>query len=479
MEQDFQKAGISLRHFFFCAISAGLLCFAVYESLLGWMQLLKLIPSRHALYPATGTFYNPGPYCGFLALAAPLALGAILRCGCRTVKWLSYAYLAMAAPLMPALMGRTGWIACAAGCLFTLAACKRLPRPSGKGFAVCAAATAAAAAALVWLKPASALGRVFLWIVGIRAALSHPISGCGWDNVGGALGEAQEEYFRAHPDSIFSYVAGCPEYPFSDYLQIAVAYGIPAMCLFVAAIALSAICAFKSGKPGLCGSLLAFSVVCSASYPLQFAEFWIAAAMLCIAALSPYWRRPWAAAAMAIIAGCASYDSCMLTHREKMENMWMRQRHAHQWRLSNNDISYLDSLAGGPLGSSPKFLFDYGKALRQSELYEKSNSILLHGVACSSDPMFLALVGRNFQDMGQCEAAAKFYCRALDRVPNRLYPCYLLAKLYSSPECFDYEKFLYFSGMLLHATPKVDSPAARQMKAEISILGDSIKSARQ
>ena len=85
--------------------------FGLVECVFGWLQLLGFAASGNSMYPATGTFYNPGPYCGFLAVITPVALHAVLRDRHRAAVWLSGTYLFLAIGLMPALMGRTGWIA--------------------------------------------------------------------------------------------------------------------------------------------------------------------------------------------------------------------------------------------------------------------------------------------------------------------------------------------------------------------------------
>lgn len=102
------------------SICAAIIIFGLYESVLGWLQLLKYQPSNHALFPATGTFYNPGPYCGFLAVIVPLATSFVINRHPKPVQILSVAYIIIALSLMPSLMGRTGWIAAFAGGLFIL-----------------------------------------------------------------------------------------------------------------------------------------------------------------------------------------------------------------------------------------------------------------------------------------------------------------------------------------------------------------------
>ena len=44
------------------------------EAVWGLLQVYSYLPSNHSLYALTGSFYNPGPYSGFLSMCLPLAL---------------------------------------------------------------------------------------------------------------------------------------------------------------------------------------------------------------------------------------------------------------------------------------------------------------------------------------------------------------------------------------------------------------------
>ena len=45
----------------------------------GLLQMYGYVPSGHSLYALTGSFYNPGPYSGFLAMCMPVALHGWLK----------------------------------------------------------------------------------------------------------------------------------------------------------------------------------------------------------------------------------------------------------------------------------------------------------------------------------------------------------------------------------------------------------------
>ena len=64
------------------------------EAVWGLLQVYGYEPSNHSLYALTGSFYNPGPYSGFLAMCLPLALHEWLA-GKRIGKHLSLVALVL------------------------------------------------------------------------------------------------------------------------------------------------------------------------------------------------------------------------------------------------------------------------------------------------------------------------------------------------------------------------------------------------
>jgi len=61
------------------AMTSMLICFFIIftglvEAVWGLMQLYGLRTSQHGLFRLTGSFFNPGPYAGYLAVVFPMAL---------------------------------------------------------------------------------------------------------------------------------------------------------------------------------------------------------------------------------------------------------------------------------------------------------------------------------------------------------------------------------------------------------------------
>ncbi len=76
------------------------------EAVWGLLQIYGYLPSNHSLYALTGSFYNPGPYSGFLAMCLPVALHESLR-GERFVKPLARVALVLMLLVLPSGMSRT------------------------------------------------------------------------------------------------------------------------------------------------------------------------------------------------------------------------------------------------------------------------------------------------------------------------------------------------------------------------------------
>lgn len=475
MEQNIQTHKIDIRGTIALAAAIVAVAAGLVESVWGWGQLLGTWPSGHARYPATGSFYNPGPYCGFLAVCLPVALRLMLSGRWRWLEWSAAGCVLLSVGIMPVLMGRTGWIAAAVGCASVAVGCGKLRLPRGRWLAALIVLAAVAATGIILLKPQSAMGRLFLWRIEWAACCDSPLTGVGWDKVAGAIGRAQEAYFSARPQSVFAHVAGSPEYAFNEFFQIGIAFGLPCAVAFAGLLVWAAMCAWRSGSYGIAAGVIAFAIVCLASYPLQFAEFIVLAGVLVIAAIAS-WRgvpRSVMWTVVVAVATCSLFSSLAIIDRRERANQWSAMSYAYRFRLSPHDIRTLDSL-GSRLGNNPRYLFDYGKTLRESGLYDKSTQVLTRGLDYSSDPMFLNLIGRNCESTGRYDEAVRWYLRSTRRLPQRLYPYYLLAKLYAAPASADSSRFERIYEAAIATEPKVKSPATTQMLREIRQLRDSI-----
>lgn len=116
------------------------------------------------------------------------------------------------------------------------------------------------------------------------------------------------------------------------------------------------------------------------------------------------------------------------------------------------------------------FLFEYGHCLHKLKEYDASTEIMEEAIMHSCDPMILNIIGKNYQATGEYEKAEEYFIRSTHRLPGRIYPYYLLAKLYAEPEYWHPEKLRQAVEVVLTKEPKVQSTAIREMREEVKKL---------
>ena len=144
---------------------------------------------------------------------------------------------------------------------------------------------------------------------------------------------------------------------------------------------------------------------------------------------------------------------------------WKKTERWHMMEYYEYVVEDAESLL--PLLSNDRhFLFAYGQSLNKIGQYEKSDSILKLGIEISSDPMFWNVMGNNSLALGRYREAEECYKHAFYMVPNRLYPLYLLAKLYH--EEGDSAKFMDMADKVDTLIPKVESKNTKRLRDEIN-----------
>ena len=144
------------------------------EAVWGLFQMYGYVPSGHSLYALTGSFYNPGPYSGFLAICLPLALYEWLK-GERILKYLALVALVLMLIVLPSGMSRSAWLATLVASGYVLAVHHRGKLNRYKKVLVLGGLflTVSAIGAYHWKKD-SADGRLLMWKVAAQAVMVRP-----------------------------------------------------------------------------------------------------------------------------------------------------------------------------------------------------------------------------------------------------------------------------------------------------------------
>jgi hypothetical protein len=415
------------------------------EAIWGLLQVYGYEPSNHSLYALTGSFYNPGPYSGFLAMCVPVALHEWLE-GKRIWKHVALVAWVLMLVVLPSGMSRSAWLAAlvASGYVLGMHYRERLYRYRKLFWVGGLLLIVLGVGAYHWKKD-SADGRLLMWKVATQAVLDQPWQGVGWECVAGAYGEAQERYFASGAASEQeAHVAGAPEYVFNEYLQVAMAWGVPALCGILLLVG-GCFCLGHRGRMfGVCGGLLSLGMFSFSSYPFQFVEFIVALIALLVACMMRLRNVCLQVSVLIIGIVVCLY---LYDYREEHPN-----RKAHT-------------------------MFEHAHSLHKAGEWEASTELLKETMRISSDAMILNIIGKNCQALGYYEEAEEWFIRSTHRLPNRIYPYYLLAKLYAEcPDVFAREKLEWAAKMVLEKEAKVESTAIKQMREEVKVMLDENQS---
>lgn len=456
------------------------------ETVWGLCQLYGGAASLHAGYVMTGTFFNPGPYGGYVAMILPVCLACRLK---HAMPWKELSVeariekaVATATGLgiicvLPASMSRSGWIAAAVSCLWVYGHYHRWGARIGKQWRERRKRTMAAVAAgmagvlllaagVFALKPDSARGRFFMWYITGRAIAERPWTGYGTDGFAAAYGEAQEHYFARQAYLPWQErVAGSPEYAFNEYLHVAMERGIPVAVVWVATACLALWNSRRRGMMAVTGALISFLCFAFSSYPLAFPTFILTFAGLLSVALLPGRRLYWMGIGLLLVSvGFVRLDGD--GERVKRAHMAARAGMLYRSGAFQAAAEAYEELCGEGRGQG-RWLFEYGHSLHRLKRYEESNRVMEQALKRSNDPMILNVMGKNCQLTGHYQEAEALFRRAIHRLPGRIYPYYLLAKLYAEPDVADEEKFEEMRRTVREKEPKVMSTAVLEMRDEL------------
>ena len=477
------------------------------EAISGMCQLHGFEGSNHSLFRLTGDFYNPGPYSGYLAMVLPVCLWMILRFnGYKKGGWrqtgvylyyLGWISLLAIIVVLPAGMSRAAWIAAAVSCGWVYwiqsIGWKKTKRFIKGHQALTVVSSflilifvAGALAGIYVLKKESADGRLLLWKITTQAIIKQPWTGTGLGGFPAAYAETQAEYFSSGrtPDTE-KLVAGCPEYGFNEFLQIGLEQGVFGLMGFVLLLSYSLFRGVKNRQIGAAGGILALMVFSLASYPLQLPEFWVVLVVLMGVADTTVptdtpptpSREGKRLLSVAVIGGmtvCCGWLFWQQKEYYKGYKKWNTMKMLYNSKAYEAAADGYEKLV--PLmGHKPELLFETAQCLSKTERFAEANRLLERAMKLSADPMIHYMAAKNEQAQGNFLEAEYLLLHAIDILPERIYPYYLLTKLYTEPTFFQKDKFLKTADAVLKKEPKVESTAIREMRTEVKNMLNNIR----
>ncbi len=262
------------------------------QAVYGNLQLWGFYASHHSLFKMSGSFFNPGPYAGYLACIFPAALGFYLfrikpdlpACGSSLIKdrigviqktflssfiqkvsslfrggkgaegltqkkqertgVIAVLVLVLIVLVLPASRSRAAWLAAIIPAIVLLLFKypffgwfgKHLDTSLKKGGVLLLAIvlTGGVLSGLYFYKKGSADGRTLIWKVSLNLIGDHPVTGVGFDRFKAHYMDYQARYFEKDPEREEAMVAGDSNYAFNELIQQTAENGFIGLVLILA-----------------------------------------------------------------------------------------------------------------------------------------------------------------------------------------------------------------------------------------------------
>lgn len=456
----------------------------------GLLQLYGFEKSNHNLFPITGPFYNPGPYSGYIAMLFPIGFNQLLSSqGKIRYLWL-FAFSIMII-ILPAGMSRSAWLALLISCMCCLFIhknwiCKIKSYVCLHWEKTILLSILSVGLLVVFflflfqMKEDSANGRLFIWKNTYKAIQNQPLLGYGPGSFSMIYGREQIAYFASgNNSSIEAHVAGSPEYAFNECLQACLEGGILLLLLMVVLFIICLRKGFFNKEYGSCAALLALFVFSLSSYPFQLLPFGIAGVLLLAICVSDFnsmyinTQKIGISFLSVFILFSSIISFSYLWHVKTVAEKWNQFNvlRVHK-AFSEASIGYDELYA--EMKYNVNFLFSYAQILSAQKKYNEACDVLERAKLVSCNVSLWNVQGKTYQLNAKYREAERCFKESANLLPNRLYPFYLLAKLYIEPDFFDKDKAIQMAEIVLKKKPKVHSRAVDEMRTEMEVLLSNI-----
>jgi tetratricopeptide (TPR) repeat protein len=486
----------------------------IIQAVYGNLQLLDYYPSNHSGFKLTGSFFNPGPYAGFLATVWPIALGMylfkeklieqihaqitnnskltnnILRYVFEYIPLLGVVSIIL---VIPATHSRGAWLAVIVSSLLLLefryhfikSTFKKLPQT--KRIVLIILATSLFIIGLFGVyhfKKGSADGRLFIWKVSSKIIKDFPITGVGFDRFKAHYMNYQANYFAKHGETKEALVADNSYYAFNDWLQFFAEQGFIGVVLLLSLVYIvlktKTTSEYVIFKYIAIGTLIAASAFASFSYPMQILPFkLIIVVTLSLLATIDVKKIALKTSKNDSFLVLSKSVAVIITAMFLIKAVYFTQKTEmayKDWKIALNTYQYGDyegtidyyKKAYPMLKKEGDFLMNYGKSLTMYKQPKEAIQILEEAKQYLNTTIIETALGDAYKGAKQYHNAEITYKHAYNMIPTRFYPLYLQVKLYE--DIGENEKVIAIAQSILKKDIKVPSTAIREIKAEMKTI---------
>jgi hypothetical protein len=284
----------------------------------------------------------------------------------------------------------------------------------------------------------SADGRLFVWKISTEMLRDFSLTGTGLDGYKAHYMNYQAKYFAKNNTSTQeTMLSDNIVYTFNDFLQFFIEEGIIGLLLLVALLWLI----FKQYKNAIyymsTALIISLSVFACFSYPLQILPLkLIVFTAIAFSAFTSKnkqeFKLRYTFIRLQIFSTATVWVALQFYNAYRLHigySIWKKAFNTYQ-EMNFKESSLLFEKAYPYLKSNGEFLMHYGKALSLDEQPNLSNIILHKAEQYLNNTVIQTSLGDNYVILGNYPQAIKHFRKACNMTPNRLYPRYLLMKLY-------------------------------------------------
>ncbi len=469
--------------FFFSIVSTShfktiIILIACLQAIYACCQLAGLLPSNSIFFKATGSFDNPAGLATLLALSLPLASGGLIHSKHKSRTL--FTALAIFILIVIFLTGsRAGILAAITSSGWLIAKKHRsksmyLNRQWLK-IMLTGSLLLVVSIGAYYLKKDSADGRLLIWKVTADMISKKPLFGYGPDGFKANYMLAQSKYFKEHPESSYSQVAGNVSHPFNEYLQVLVNSGILGFLFIVISLLYFIFRNYRQLKSDklndTTGVIIAFSIMAMFSYPLRYPAIWVILAFSLASLAQPKKTSECIKGTRLIklflvfpAMSIASYLTGLTYQNFQLERKWKEAAVLAMKGEQSIAFEHYEHLLPR-LQNSPSFLYNYASELYLYGEYDKSLQLLKQCKPILWDYDFQLLKAEILLKNKQYNQAIDEYTTACQMCPSKFKPLYRIFQAYQ--QTGEKEKQTGVARQIIHKPIKVLNPEILQWKQDV------------
>jgi len=459
------------------------------QAVYGNLQLWGYYPSHHILFRITGSFYNPGPFAGYLSGVFPIALSfCLFKMRPLIIRWIAFFALMVILLILLPSQSRASWTAVVLSSSVLLIARYPVMKWIKKQSRLLRGLMLLSVCVLIsmgifgffQLKTDSVNGRFLIWKVTSTMIAEHPVNGVGFDRFKANYMIGQAAYFEQMTQSPETMFASDVNFAFNEFLQHTAENGLVGLALMLTLLFVAFRVSVEPfnvlaviAKAGIIG-IAVFSFF---SYPAQILpiKMTLTFYLACLASISEKrvfqpLRALYIPLKCFLITGAIASVLLGVNHLSIFQKAWNSWQWAYRVYATGNYAGSLPDYekAWPVLKTNGDYLTHYGKALCMAGEFKRALPVLQQAVLFFPNTVVLTTLGDSYKALGKPDEAEQSYLIAWYMNPSRFYPKYLLAKLYD--ETGQIEKAKSIARNLLYKEVKINSKAIDEIREEMELI---------